>query len=83
METKITTMETDTRMETDTMIETTETKEINPPPKPQRVKKLPKIKGVELVDVSVEALPNSQDQWDRDQRAIKALRITRRQREAQ
>lgn len=64
--------------ETDNETEVTEAKEIYPPPKPQRVKKLPKIMGVELVDVSLESIPDSQDKRDREQRAIKALKITRR-----
>lgn len=43
----------------------------------QRVRQLPRVKGVELVQISVEKLPDSQDQRDREQRATKALRITR------
>lgn len=62
---------------TETRMDTVEAEEEHLPPKPQRIRPLPKIKGVEMVNVAVEALPESQDKRDRDKRALKALKITK------
>lgn len=71
-------METDTGEDDDNKEKAAE-EEIYPPSKPQRVRPLPKVKGVELVNMSVEVLPDLQGQRDREQRAtVGALRLTRR-----
>lgn len=74
-----TSMKMDTSMKTDTRMEKAkEEEEMDLSPKPQCVRPLPKVKGVELVEMSVERLPDFQDQRDREQRATKTLRFIRR-----